>query len=220
MTNVPAATQALAGSNRDVVANRAAIRLANMSAAEVLKAELAGLVPVKPSASSVSTEVQVSEFDVSDSASDFDVPGLGNVELPAAASPVHSQPLDESTQSTQSSTSLGQKRSVADIEAEDAHIDVEEDIVVVGENDSSEEEEPSYAMVVRADGSVEQVDNVRYESAFNDLLPFQGNTNARVILGCMNQVTRNVIISKSLASQALTPISGKSLLLSRLMISF
>ncbi|KAN0097273.1 XRN 5'-3' exonuclease N-terminus domain containing protein [Tylopilus felleus] len=169
VTNVPAATQALAGSNRDVVANRAAIRLANMSAAEVLKAELAGLVPVKPSASSVSTEVQVSEFDVSDSASDFDVPGLGNVELPAAASPVHSQPLDESTQSTQSSTSLGQKRSVADIEAEDAHIDVEEDIVVVGENDSSEEEEPSYAMVVRADGSVEQVDNVRlYEPGYKE----------------------------------------------------
>ncbi|KAJ8523017.1 hypothetical protein ONZ45_g526 [Pleurotus djamor] len=46
------ATTALAGSNRDVVANRAAIRMANMSAAEVLKAELASLVPVKPSVSS------------------------------------------------------------------------------------------------------------------------------------------------------------------------
>ena len=45
--NVPTATQALAGSNRDVVANRRAIRMANLSAAEVLKAELSGLVPVK-----------------------------------------------------------------------------------------------------------------------------------------------------------------------------
>lgn len=51
--NIPAATQALAGSNHDVVANRRAIRMANMSAAEVLKAELAGLVPVKPTASHV-----------------------------------------------------------------------------------------------------------------------------------------------------------------------
>ncbi|KAF9008770.1 XRN 5'-3' exonuclease N-terminus-domain-containing protein [Cyathus striatus] len=47
----PTAAQALAGSNRDVVANRRAIRMANMSAAEVLKAELSGLSPVKPSAS-------------------------------------------------------------------------------------------------------------------------------------------------------------------------
>jgi len=47
--NLDTASQALAGSNRDVVANRRAIRLANMSAAEVLKAELAGLTPVKPS---------------------------------------------------------------------------------------------------------------------------------------------------------------------------
>lgn len=46
--NAPTAAQALAGSNRDVVANRRAIRMANMSAAEMLKAELSGLAPVKP----------------------------------------------------------------------------------------------------------------------------------------------------------------------------
>jgi 5'-3' exoribonuclease 2 len=195
----------LSGSNRDVVANRAAIRLANMSAAEVLKAELAGLVPVKPSASSMSAaKVQGPEFDVSDSASDFDVPGLGNVEPPVAASPS----LDESMMSVSS----GQKRSAADVEAEDAQIDVEEDIVVTGENDSSvEEEEPSYALVVRADGSVEQADNVRYGSTFHDFLSPQGNTNARVILDCMNRVTRNAIISKSLAFRPPTLSSGKCL---------
>lgn len=48
--NLHTAAQALAGSNRDVVANRRAIRLANMSAAEMLKAELAGHSPEKPSA--------------------------------------------------------------------------------------------------------------------------------------------------------------------------
>lgn len=159
MSNAPAAAQALAGSNRDVVANRAAIRLANMSAAEVLKAELAGLVPVKSSASSVSpAKVQAPEFDVSDSASDFDVPGLGNVDPPAGDSPLHSQSLDESMVSV----SLSRKRTATDVEIEDTQIDVEEDVVVVGENESSvEEEEPSYTLVVRADGSVEQVDNVR-----------------------------------------------------------
>lgn len=174
-SNVPAAAQALSGSNRDVVANRAAIRLANMSAAEVLKAELAGLVPVKPSASAA--KVPGPEFDVSDSASDFDVPGLGNAEPPITVSPPHSRSPDESMLSISS----GRKRSAADVEAEDTQIDVEEDIVVVGENDSSVEEEPSYALVVRADGSVEQVDNVRYGCTFHDFVPPQGNTNARVI---------------------------------------
>jgi 5'-3' exoribonuclease 2 len=46
--NTPIAAEALAGSNRDVVANRRAIRMANMSAAEVLKAEMSGLSSVKP----------------------------------------------------------------------------------------------------------------------------------------------------------------------------
>ncbi|KAJ7507469.1 XRN 5'-3' exonuclease N-terminus-domain-containing protein [Mycena galericulata] len=49
--NAPIAAQALAGSNRDIVANRRAIRMANMSAAEMLKAELSGAVPVKPNLS-------------------------------------------------------------------------------------------------------------------------------------------------------------------------
>jgi 5'-3' exoribonuclease 2 len=49
--NMPTAAQALAGSNRDVVANRAAIRMANMSARDVLKAELSGASPVKPNIS-------------------------------------------------------------------------------------------------------------------------------------------------------------------------
>ena len=155
-SNVPTATQALAGSNRDVVANRAAIRLANMSAAEVLKAELAGLVPVKASASSA-TQAQASDPDVSDSASDFDVPGLGNAEPSVAVSPPPSQSLDEPS----ISVSLGRKRNIAEVEMEDAQIDVEEDVVVVGEEESSVEEEYSYAMVVRADGSVQQADNVR-----------------------------------------------------------
>ncbi|KAH9850086.1 XRN 5'-3' exonuclease N-terminus-domain-containing protein [Lenzites betulinus] len=53
--HAPTAARALAGSNHDIVANRHAIRLANMSAAEVLKAEMASLIPVKASKSSFSS---------------------------------------------------------------------------------------------------------------------------------------------------------------------
>ncbi|KAG8901435.1 5'-3' exoribonuclease 2 [Tulasnella sp. 403] len=45
-TDVQNGIQALGGSNHDVVMNRKAIRMANMSAAEVLKAEMAGLQPL------------------------------------------------------------------------------------------------------------------------------------------------------------------------------
>src|SRR5260221_13330064 len=47
VNNAGAAAWALGGSNRDVVANRAAIRMANLSAAQTLKAEMASLMPVK-----------------------------------------------------------------------------------------------------------------------------------------------------------------------------
>ncbi|KAF9247120.1 exoribonuclease 2 [Melanogaster broomeanus] len=181
--NTPAAAQALAGSNRDVVANRAAIRLANMSAAEMLKAELAGLVPVKPSASSTpAAKAQARpEPEISDSASDFEVPGLGNMELPAEtkytdtdveidASPPRSLPMDDSMASvlTTSSISSTRKRKLLDVEAEDAQLDAEESIAVEDES-SAEEETSSYAMVVRADGTVEQADNVRlYEPGYKE----------------------------------------------------
>jgi 5'-3' exoribonuclease 2 len=86
--------QALSGSNSDIVANRAAIRMANMAnmnAAEMLKAELAGLRPVKatsrtvmsapaepaavPSAPDVSATGPVSALD--ESMGDDEVPGFG-----------------------------------------------------------------------------------------------------------------------------------------------
>ena len=76
--NTPTAAQALAGSNRDVVANRRAIRMANMSAAEVLKAQLNGISPVKPSAKvspvPVSQPEPMNEFVDDDTDG---VPGLG-----------------------------------------------------------------------------------------------------------------------------------------------
>jgi len=82
--NTPTAAQALAGSNHDLVANRRAIRMANMSAAEVLKAELSGLSPVKPSASSkpplATTPPQPMNLSASDAEGDtsMSIPGLGS----------------------------------------------------------------------------------------------------------------------------------------------
>ncbi|KAG6907833.1 hypothetical protein DXG01_007215 [Tephrocybe rancida] len=92
--NVPTAAQALAGSNRDVVANRRAIRMANLSAAEVLKAEMSGLVPVKslpakpatpskpvvPVASLEAAPMSTSPADSgpNPTAPDDEVPGFGN----------------------------------------------------------------------------------------------------------------------------------------------
>lgn len=101
--NVPTALQALAGSNRDIVANRGAIRMANMSAADVLRAELSGpnlvklarSLPVKPVSAPPSVLVPNASLEASpmsispavrnipppstfpDDDSD-DVPGLGN----------------------------------------------------------------------------------------------------------------------------------------------
>ncbi|KAL0573719.1 5'-3' exoribonuclease 2 [Marasmius crinis-equi] len=60
LKHLPIAQQALAGSNHDVVKNRAAIRMANMSARSVLKAELDGLVPVKRSANAASKKPDLS----------------------------------------------------------------------------------------------------------------------------------------------------------------
>lgn len=77
----PAAVQALAGSNHDVVANRRAIRMANMSAAQTLKAEISGLRPVKPDPPSPSKPLSAPVLQSSASpppADDpNDVPGFG-----------------------------------------------------------------------------------------------------------------------------------------------
>lgn len=114
--NAPTAAEALAGSNRDVVANRRAIRMANMSAAEVLKAEMSGLSPAKPdrslpikppSAASVTVSppvtLEASPMSVSPPIPNFvpglpdddsdDVPGFGNHHN---ALPLHDIPVKPS----------------------------------------------------------------------------------------------------------------------------
>ncbi|KAG2158950.1 exoribonuclease 2 [Suillus bovinus] len=168
----PVAAQALAGSNRDVVANRAAIRMANMSAAEMLKAELSGLIPVKQSASAPKPEPVVptpppkTDPELMD---DGDIPGLGNA--PSAlefvddgAGDMDVEPNNPITLPADEPVTpvAGIKRKLEDIEGDDT-----DEVAGIDEESSEDNEDASYALVVRADGSVEQTDNVRlYEPGY------------------------------------------------------
>lgn len=178
MANAPKAIQAWGGSNRDVVANRRAIRMANMSAAEVLKAELAGLSPVKPS-KETKPEKTSSETDGPKSAgapmevqfTEDAVPGLGvtsgddDVVIP-----------DASTQDDIPAPDDGN----VDLEGEDGHLTgtkrtfeegpgaktpPEDGVTVVEEEDEDEgTNTPTLALKVNPDGSVEQEDTVKWVS--------------------------------------------------------
>lgn len=166
----PQAVQALAGSNRDVVANRRAIRMANMSAAEVLKAELAGLVPVKTSASSLTSDPtaaaptpQPTNGDVSlttkvipaaeDEDSDF--PGLGGPGPNVTQNVVNGDADVDMPDSASGKSPRGEKRKhdVGDAE-ETLPLDEEDE-------DADGTDATSYALKVNADGTVEQQDTVR-----------------------------------------------------------
>ncbi|KAF9057427.1 XRN 5'-3' exonuclease N-terminus-domain-containing protein [Panaeolus papilionaceus] len=181
----PAAVQALAGSNRDVVANRRAIRMANMSAAEVLKAELAGLSPVKPSAKAAQPpapapqeqEVQqqpasppkpvVTEDENMDD--DDDVPGLGARPAPVQVSATTSDPSnvadifnEDVHPMIEDDGGVGTKRKFEEGPgSEDA--DGEDDVVVI--EDEPEEDgdvaPTTLALKVNPDGTVEQEDTIK-----------------------------------------------------------
>lgn len=173
----PQAVQALAGSNRDVVANRRAIRMANMSAAEVLKAELAGLVPVKPSASSLTSNAmppaptsqpingnvqpQV-EASTATEDEDSDFPGLGGSgpNLSQDIVDVSENADVDMSDSAQGASPRGSKRKHDVEEAEDAEIDAEETLPLE-EEDGDATAVTNYALKVNADGTVQQEDTVR-----------------------------------------------------------
>lgn len=178
--NIPAAAQALAGSNRDVVANRAAIRMANMSAAEMLKAELAGAQPVKPNQSLAVKPVFTP--DVTMISADDEFPGLGGQDTPQDVELADDRPdvdadgdLDPDNSSANTvavSTNdvdnflAGVKRKIEE---------VEEDTINNGLG-SDEDEAPDDAVVapkalkVNADGTVEQEDTIKYVKLLLNIL--------------------------------------------------
>ncbi|KAF7981596.1 hypothetical protein HWV62_32650 [Athelia sp. TMB] len=167
--NTPAAAQALAGSNRDVVANRAAIRMANMSAAEMLKAELAGAQPLKPSASlpakpSFPADITMTSAD--------DLPGLDGPDHTENDTPAAIEPEPEVKQDPGDTTQepeidvnpgevdnflAGMKRKIEE---------VEDDIIANGLGPETEDApddatSETKALKVNPDGTVEQEDTVK-----------------------------------------------------------
>ena len=181
VSNAGAAAWALGGSNRDVVANRAAIRMANLSAAETLKAELASLMPVKSRAQPQkpisapppppAAPVEPSAVPAIATAADMDIEvpgfGTGNPEalLANAQADADAMSVNETETSapaeTETATVAGVKRPFEAI----ADTPTGEDSV--GENDveaEAETESTTRALdyKVNADGTVEQPDTVRY----------------------------------------------------------
>ena len=162
--NIPAAVQALAGSNRDVVANRRAIRMANMSAGEVLKAELFGMVPTKPDLSlppkpstpdinllpTPTSALEATKMSV-DAHSPNEIPGVGphfSSEKVGIESNLIDEDFNAGEVSDPDAPSIGVKRKHDDVD------DGQDDLPL-------EDETSSLAMKVNPDGTVEQEDIVK-----------------------------------------------------------
>lgn len=164
--NAPAAALALAGSNRDVVANRRAIRMANMSAAEMLKAELSGAVPVKPVASVPAPPVvEATQLDVNmesqpavhaSQSTDAALPSSSEMEETPSVPDAH---MIEATSDT---PTVGSKRAFDEGPGED----------LVQPMDAEDEAPPSVEetatnLKVNPDGTVEQQDTVMWVPPFS-----------------------------------------------------
>ncbi len=175
INNAGTATWALGGSNHDVVANRAAIRMANLSAAETLKAELASLMPVKsrvqppkpivapppPPAAPVDFSVgPVTAVEV-----DIKVPGLGTsgpetllANPHADDTSVNAVEMSSASTATEVASAAGVKRPFEAI----ADSTIDETSFVADDVDAETASvQRSLAYKVSADGTVEQEDTVR-----------------------------------------------------------
>ncbi|KAI0309655.1 XRN 5'-3' exonuclease N-terminus-domain-containing protein [Amylostereum chailletii] len=166
------ATRALAGSNSDVVANRAAIRMANLSAAEMLKAEMAGLVPASKTPAPAFTRPatappSVPAVDPLADTMDLDVPGLGTGDPEALAStPSNGNGSDGGSNvgadAGDSPSTTGTKRKF-----NDAAEDLAEEPLIGNDDvddDGDDEGEPTataMTLKVNPDGTVEQEDTVK-----------------------------------------------------------
>ena len=177
VNNAGAAAWALGGSNRDVVANRAAIRMANLSAAETLKAEMASLMPVKsraqPSKPIVAppppppAPVDYSVGPATAVGVDIKVPGLGGSDSEALVADAHMDDtsidgieMNSTSATTEVPPVVGVKRSFEAI----SDFPVDEDSAGGGDDDvDADATSPSRSLAykVSADGTVEQEDTVR-----------------------------------------------------------
>jgi len=179
-----AGSKALGGTNSDIVANRSAIRMANMSAAEALKAELSALKPLKPKSGPPKTDASAagsfptlppptpSEIQISFNEEDIGIPGLEPVDEPTAVEQLHDElsipteptepPEVSATQTIEQDASSetptkGVKRKIDELD-ENEGAGLEDDAI-----DDKERLENGSAKkrVVHSDGTVESEDTVK-----------------------------------------------------------
>jgi 5'-3' exoribonuclease 2 len=178
-------SKALGGTNSDIVANRSAIRMANMNAAEALKAELAALKPLKPRAGAArpyaSAAVSLpppppptqSEIEKSSVAEDIGIPGLETVDEPIAVEQpdgelsIPTEPTEPSSAPPEVSATLGFEQdatSTSPFKGVKRKLDEIERPDQEGEAiDEEERSETPLAKkrIVHADGTVESEDTVK-----------------------------------------------------------
>ncbi|KAH8106273.1 exoribonuclease 2 [Cristinia sonorae] len=185
----PKAAQALAGSNRDVVKNRRAIRMANMSAAEMLKAERAGLTPLKPSKS---TEAE-------DPLPEAAPPPVLNTPTATADSVDDSIAEEHSVAQMPSDISMGDaladeslhgvKRKIDDVIEDDTA-----DAIGSEEDDAPPDVQPTYELKLNSDGSVEQEDTVKlWEPGYRERYYRQKFDREHHDVAFRNEVTKRYV---------------------------
>ncbi|KAK0499879.1 XRN 5'-3' exonuclease N-terminus-domain-containing protein [Armillaria luteobubalina] len=154
--NMSAATQALAGSNRDVVANIRAIRMANMSAAEMLKAELSGKpdlsLPAKPPATA---DVPSATLDASRMRSPSRPTATVMQADSSLSQDISMESITEIPQIDDSVVAGIKRKAEEGPEADDDTLPDEE------EEDTANGNTPSLSLKVNADGTVDQEDTVK-----------------------------------------------------------
>lgn len=152
--NATAATLALGGSNRDIVANRRAIRMANMSAAEVLKAELgqSGSSPTPSPTVADSPVVGGPILPATSEAEEDEIPGLGGDSFMEETETLNGTAEIELSAAAENFLS-GVKRKLEEVDDSDGTPAIPD-----------EDEEPGkgpLALKVHPDGTVEQEDSVK-----------------------------------------------------------
>lgn len=183
LAHAAVAAQAFAGSNRDIVANRRAIRMANMSARDVLKAEMSGLSPVKqsknaslpakppppPPALNLPSKPELEQEAV--------IPGLDAPPPPSVVEPVKPDASvgseadadgdvdpdtkmgDDTKDVHEGDISIGSKRKFAEGPGDSEG--PTEDVVAVEDEEAEGDASAVAALKVNPDGTVEQEDTVK-----------------------------------------------------------
>ena len=161
--------KALGGSNADVVNNRRAIRMANMSAAEHLKAELGGLVPLgRNAAKRASLEnTKPTSFPDESNIGETHLPRTLNVslspQLPDNTALPQGQEVGRASPEILNDAPRGHKRKIDDVdEVDPVPIDDSLEPDISDDVDEEQADVSSIARVVNPDGTVDQADTVRY----------------------------------------------------------